>query len=415
MLIDSRYRNVNGGRATTDSEIVGLLIALLFAGQHTSSVTASWTGYRMMDNPKYMQVHLGGCCGTAAGTAAGAVAARRLRAGGGSPSLPTFCGVRHSRCERERNSTTKPPTGCPACLSTYPLTTTHPPYHPPACPQAAVDEQRRVVRDVGETLDMEVLNSMDALHLNIQEALRMNPPLIMLMRQAKEAFTVTDSRGKQYVVPKVGAGAANLLVSQRRRGVGGGWWMWGDIVSLPSQTHLSAPLLPPPPAPHPLLPPPSLQGHIVAASPSFSHRLHNVFDAPDEYQPERFAAPRDEDKALPFSYIGFGGGRHGCMVRSPAHLPACLLAPRAAGSAASHIPRSLTSPPPPPSPPGTPLSQGQNFAFLQIKTIWSLLLREFEFELVGPVPEPDYTSMVIMPKPCTVRYRRRKLTPAPAA
>ena len=39
-----------------------------------------------------------------------------------------------------------------------------------------------------------------------------------------------------------------------------------------------------------------------------------------------------------------------------------------------------------------------------------MLLRNFEFELVDPVPEPDYTSMVIMPKPSRVRYRRKKLT-----
>jgi cytochrome P450 len=56
VLIDSRYKNVYGGRATTDDEIAGLLIALLFAGQHTSSVTSSWTGYRMLSNPKWLQV-----------------------------------------------------------------------------------------------------------------------------------------------------------------------------------------------------------------------------------------------------------------------------------------------------------------------------------------------------------------------
>lgn len=80
--------------------------------------------------------------------------------------------------------------------------------------------------------------------------------------------------------------------------------------------------------------------------------------------PSHPAAPRDEDKAVPFSYIGFGGGRHGCM--------------------------------------------GSQFAYLQIKTIWSMLLRNFTFELVDPFPEPDWASMVIGPKPCRVRYTRRK-------
>ena len=44
-----------------------------------------------------------------------------------------------------------------------------------------------------------------------------------------------------------------------------------------------------------------------------------------------------------------------------------------------------------------------------IKTIWSLLLRSFEFELLDPFPEPDYDSLVVGPKPCRVRYRRRAL------
>lgn len=38
-----------GGRATNDEEIAGFLIATLFAGQHTSSITSSWTGYQMLD------------------------------------------------------------------------------------------------------------------------------------------------------------------------------------------------------------------------------------------------------------------------------------------------------------------------------------------------------------------------------
>lgn len=40
-------QNVYGGRSMTDEEICGLLIASLFAGQHTSSITTSWTGLYM--------------------------------------------------------------------------------------------------------------------------------------------------------------------------------------------------------------------------------------------------------------------------------------------------------------------------------------------------------------------------------
>lgn len=42
-FIDARYKNPD--RPTTDEEITGLLIAALFAGQHTSSITSTWTGF----------------------------------------------------------------------------------------------------------------------------------------------------------------------------------------------------------------------------------------------------------------------------------------------------------------------------------------------------------------------------------
>ena len=50
VFIDSRYVNVDGGRYLKDHEIAGMLIASLFAGQHTSSITSSWTGYFMISN-----------------------------------------------------------------------------------------------------------------------------------------------------------------------------------------------------------------------------------------------------------------------------------------------------------------------------------------------------------------------------
>lgn len=42
---------INGGRELTEGEITGMLIAVLFAGQHTSSITSSWTGLFMMRHP----------------------------------------------------------------------------------------------------------------------------------------------------------------------------------------------------------------------------------------------------------------------------------------------------------------------------------------------------------------------------
>lgn len=45
-FIDSKYRSL--GRSTTEEECTGLLIAALFAGQHTSSITSTWTGAYLM-------------------------------------------------------------------------------------------------------------------------------------------------------------------------------------------------------------------------------------------------------------------------------------------------------------------------------------------------------------------------------
>ncbi len=75
-----------------------------------------------------------------------------------------------------------------------------------------------------------------------------------------------------------------------------------------------------------------VQGHVVATSPAFAHRLPHVFCNPDDFEPERFVAPREEDKAAPFSFIGFGGGRHGCMGSNFAILqvpiiPPCIFCP----------------------------------------------------------------------------------------
>lgn len=69
--------------------------------------------------------------------------------------------------------------------------------------QAAVKEQRAVVASHGEGLSLEALGDMGQLHSNIQEALRMFPPLIMVMRYVKQPFSVTTSAGRSHVIPKV--------------------------------------------------------------------------------------------------------------------------------------------------------------------------------------------------------------------
>lgn len=69
--------------------------------------------------------------------------------------------------------------------------------------------------------------------------LRLQPPLIMLLRYVRNDFSVTNRAGKSYVVPK---------------------------------------------------------GHIVATSPSFAHRLPHIYKRVDEFDPDRFGPGREEDK-----------------------------------------------------------------------------------------------------------------------
>ncbi|WKA01792.1 hypothetical protein VitviT2T_020054 [Vitis vinifera] len=226
-FIASKYKD---GRPTTESEVTGLLIAALFAGQHTSSITSTWTGAYLLRHKEYLS--------------------------------------------------------------------------------AVQDEQRSLMKKYGSKVDHDILSEMDVLYRCIKEALRLHPPLIMLLRSSHTDFSVTTRDGKEYDIPK---------------------------------------------------------GHIVATSPAFANRLPHIYKDPDRYDPDRFAVGREEDKAAgAFSYISFGGGRHGCL--------------------------------------------GEPFAYLQIKAIWSHLLRNFELELISPFPEVDWNAMVVGVKgKVMVRYKRREL------
>lgn len=44
---------------------------------------------------------------------------------------------------------------------------------------------------------------------------------------------------------------------------------------------------------------------------------------------------------------------------------------------------------------------------MQIKAILSVILRNFELEMLDPFPEANYDSMVVGPKDCRLRYVRR--------
>ena len=50
-LMQARYKN---GRALNDEEVIGILLTVLFAGQHTSAVLASWIGLELSREPDYV-------------------------------------------------------------------------------------------------------------------------------------------------------------------------------------------------------------------------------------------------------------------------------------------------------------------------------------------------------------------------
>ena len=107
-------------------------------------------------------------------------------------------------------------------------------------------------------------------------------------------------------------------------------------------------------------------GKYVCASPRVSHRIADVFPDPEKFDPDRYSDERQED-AQPFSWIAFGGGKHKCS--------------------------------------------GNAFAMLQLKAIFSILLRRYTFELIDEKDsyQDDFTQMVVQPiSPCRVRYIKRK-------
>jgi sterol 14-demethylase len=87
-LIDSRYKD---GRGTTETEVVGMLVSALFAGQHTSSSTGTWTGARLLvdDNVAHLQRYGPGRFGVPGRGADD-------RAGAGAFAYTAFGGGRHA-------------------------------------------------------------------------------------------------------------------------------------------------------------------------------------------------------------------------------------------------------------------------------------------------------------------------------
>lgn len=111
---------------------------------------------------------------------------------------------------------------------------------------------------------------------------------------------------------------------------------------------------------------PIAPGDLVAASPAISNRIPEDFPHPDSFDPDRYEKPRQEDLVNRWTWIPFGAGRHRCV--------------------------------------------GAAFATMQIKAIFSVLLREYEFEMAQPADSyrNDHSKMVVqLALPAKVRYRRR--------
>lgn len=165
-LMEATYKD---GSTLTDHEITGMLVAAMFAGHHTSSVTAAWSVLELLENPKWMKM--------------------------------------------------------------------------------VMDELDTVYAD-GRAIDFDSLRELEKTEWVVKEALRLHPPLFILVRVAMQDTTVLG-----YKIPK-------------------GTW--------------------------------------VALSPSVAHRIDEVFEESESFCPYRYGAPRNEDKQ-PFAYISFGGGRHKCL------------------------------------------------------------------------------------------------------
>ena len=165
-LMDSTYSD---GSKLSDHEITGMLVAAMFAGHHTSSVTTAWTLIELLRHPRFLEEVKGEIRARYAGS---------------------------------------------------------------------------------EAYDFQSLRDLEKTEGAVKEALRIHPPLFILLRAALQDCEILGYRVKK--------------------------------------------------------------GNWVAVSPMVAHRDGTVFENPLEFDPDRYLPPREEDRR-PFAYISFGGGRHKCL------------------------------------------------------------------------------------------------------
>ena len=165
-LMDANYQS---GEPLSEHEITGMLLAAMFAGHHTSSVTTAWCMLELLRNPGYLERMV-----------------------------------------------------------------------------AQIDE----VYAGTDEISYQSLRDITLTDWAVKEALRLHPPLFMLLRGVLQDFEFGD-----HLIPA---------------------------------------------------------GYFVINSPLISHQLPHVYKNPERFDPERFGPEREEDKAN-FTYLSFGAGRHKCL------------------------------------------------------------------------------------------------------
>lgn len=53
------------------------------------------------------------------------------------------------------------------------------------------------------------------------------------------------------------------------------------------------------------------------------------------------------------------------------------------------------------------MCMGMQYAMLQIKVIWSTILRNYNMAAVDAFPKPDYRAMIVGPLPSRIYFERR--------
>ncbi len=176
----------------------------------------------------------------------------------------------------------------------------------PEC-MAAVKAELDELFATGNEVSYQALREMPLLQASIKEALRLHPPLILLLRAAKQEILISTKSGDYRIEP----------------------------------------------------------GKLVGASPAVSNRLEASFPDAEAFKPERYLDPRNEDVENRWTWIPFGAGKHRCV--------------------------------------------GAPFAMMQLKAIFSVLLRTWDLQLAQP-PDTyrnDHSKMVVqLQQPCLARYSR---------